>query len=237
MNQKIIYTILNVISYVFLIVTSFLINGATAFTVPSAEPLITPAPYTFLIWIIIYGLWGIWIIWFGLRSTTVDEAYQKVSRFLPMSLVCSGVSLLVGQPIAAIFIIGALISAIFVYISCQHAHGEQVSFFKIPISVYLGWLSVATIVEISILLKANGLINLFGLPEMFWAIFVLMIAGFLAIVFMVSQNDLVYPLVFIWAYIGIAIKNLSHTTIFVICCFAIILIAYMMDRVKRNRTN
>ena len=34
MNQKIIYTILNVISYVFLIVTSFLINGATAFTVP-----------------------------------------------------------------------------------------------------------------------------------------------------------------------------------------------------------
>ena len=233
MKQKIRYTIINVISYLFLIVLSFTTNGAKAFTIPSAEPLITPAPYTFLIWLLIYGLWGIWIIWFGFRQTKADDAYQRVSRFLPISFICSGLSLIVGQPIAGLFVVGALITASFVYLSSQHAKGEQVPFFRLPISVYLGWLSIATIVEISILLKANGFSELFGLPETFWAIFVLMMGGFFAVVFTESQLDLVYPLVFIWAYIGIAIKNLDHITIFVTCCFAILLIGWMMDQVKR----
>ena len=59
------------------------------------------------------------------------------------------------------------------YLSIFHVNMLMESrflFFRTLFLVYLGWLSVATIVEISILLKANGLINLFGLPEMFWAI-------------------------------------------------------------------
>lgn len=233
MKSKIGYTVINVIAYVFLITLSFSTNGATAFTVPNAEPLITPAPYTFLIWLLIYGLWGFWMVWFGFRETQADHAYQKVSRFLPISLICSGLSLIVGQPLAGVFIVGALISASFSYLSSQHAKGEKIRFFRIPISVYLGWLSIATIVEIAILLKVNGFSQLFGLPETFWAIFVLMIGGFFAIVFTKSQMDFIYPLVFIWAYIGIAVKNLNQSTIFVTCCLAILLISWMMDQVKR----
>ena len=95
-NQKRVYTMFNGISSVFLIMTSFFIKGATMFIIPSVEPLMTRALYPFLTWVIIYGLWGIWIIWFGLCSSKADEAYHKVSRFLPISLMCSGVSLLVG---------------------------------------------------------------------------------------------------------------------------------------------
>ena len=139
-----------------------------------------------------------------------DDAYQRVSRFLPISFICSGLSLIVGQPIAGLFIVGALITASFVYLSSQHAKGEQVPFFRLPISVYLGWLSIATIVEISILLKANGFSELFGLPETFWTIFVLMMGGFFAVVFTESQLDLVYPLVFIWHTLELRLKLRSH---------------------------
>lgn len=129
--------------------------------------------------------------------------------------------------------IGALISAVFMSISGQHVHGER----RRTLSVYLGWLSVATMVETLILLKVNGLINLFGLPKVFWILFALVLAGFLAIVFMVTQHDFGYPLVFIGAYLGIAIKNLSETSVFVTCCCAIVLMAWMRDRVKRNLTH
>ena len=231
MNKKYLFTLFNLVSYSFLLITSTLVNGATAFSVPDARPLITPAGYAFLIWVLIYVLLGIWIIKFGLKSTPYDEGYMKVSRFLPISLLCAGGSLLVRQPFASLFIVGAFISAMGSYVSCQHAKKTS-SFFRAPFSIYLGWLSIATILELSIVLKAAGFANLFGLPEVFWAVFILMFAGFIAIVFNISQNDFLYPLVFIWAYIAIGIKNLDQPVIFTICCGVILLIGWMLDRNK-----
>lgn len=119
------------------------------------------------------------------------------------------------------------------YLSIKHATSPSF-FFKLPVSVYLGWISIATIVDLSIVLKSNGLSNLFGLPEIFWAIFILMFAGFIAIYFLAEERDFIYPLVFVWAYIAIAIQNLNNTPIFVTCCGVILLIGLMMYRVKRT---
>lgn len=233
MKSKMIYTIFNVISYVFLLVCSFMVNGATAFTVAGAEPLITPAPYAFFIWLVIYLLFGIWIIKFGFKQSEADEAYIKVSRFLPLSLAFAGGSLLVGQPVAALCILGSLITAIFMYIACQKSLSKP-SFFRVPLSIYLGWVSIASLVEISIVLKSGGFTTLFGLPEPFIAIIILVFAGFLAITFLTTQNDFLYPLVFIWSYVAIAIKNVNHTPIFMTCCGVILLIAFMMDQMKKR---
>lgn len=232
MKSKSIFTGCNVVSYVFLLICSFVINAATAFTVAGVEPLIMPAPYAFLIWGIIYLLIGIWIIKYGFKSTSADEAYMKVSRFLPLSLVCSGGSLIVGQPWAILCIGGALLTTACAYISCRHANPKP-NFLKIPISIYLGWLSVAIIVEVATLLKINGMENLFGIPEIFWAIVSLIFVGFLAIAFTSTQQDYVYPLVVIWAFVAIAIHHLNVTAIFVTACGGILLIAFMMDRIKR----
>ena len=51
MNKKYLFTLFNLVSYSFLLITSTLVNGATAFSVPDARPLITPAGYAFLIWV------------------------------------------------------------------------------------------------------------------------------------------------------------------------------------------
>lgn len=233
MKSKTLYTVINVVSYVFLLTSSFLVDGSTAFSVEGVEPLISPAPYAFSIWGFIYLLFGIWILKFGFKSTKDDQAYLKVSRFFPIALACSGGSLLVGQPVAAVLIIASLISAVLMYLSFKHAASPSF-FFKLPISVYLGWISIATIVDISIVLKSSGLSNLFGLPELFWSVFILMFAGFIAIYFLAQEREVIYPLVFVWAYIAIAIENLNNTPIFVTCCGVILLIGLMMDRVKRT---
>ena len=89
-------------------------------------------------------------------------------------------------------------------------------------------------IEISILLKSNGLTNLFGLSEVVWAVLVLILGSGLAILVNVSKMDFVYPLVFIWAYSAIAIQQMNQHIILVVCCAAILLIALVMDRYKKT---
>ena len=232
MNNKIFFTILNLVSYVFLVGSSFFVRGETAFSVEGVEPLISPAPYAFYIWPVIYLLVLIWIIRYGFKKGSFDQTYINVSYFLPLSLTAIGGSLLTGQPIAGLFIIMGLLFTMGAYVSCTEDTKKD-GFFRLPFSLYLGWLSVATIIEVSILLKSNGLTTLFGLSEVVWSVIVLILGSGLAILVNVSKVDFVYPLVFIWAYIAIAIEQMNQPIILVVCCAAILLIALVMDRVKK----
>ena len=232
MNNKIFFTILNLVSYVFLVGSSFFVRGETAFSVEGVEPLISPAPYAFYIWPVIYLLVLIWIIRYGFKKGSFDQTYINVSYFLPLSLAAIGGSLLTGQPIAGLFIIMGLLFTMGAYVSCTEDTKKD-GFFRLPFSLYLGWLSVATIIEVSILLKSNGLTTLFGLSEVVWSVIVLILGSGLAILVNVSKVDFVYPLVFIWAYIAIAIEQMNQPIILVVCCAAILLIALVLDRVKK----
>ena len=232
MNYKIFFTILNLVSYVFLVGSSFFVRGETAFSVEGVEPLISPAPYAFYIWPVFYLLVLIWIIRYGFKKGSFDQTYINVSYFLPLSLTSIGGSLLTGQPIAGLFIIMGLLFTMGAYVSCTEDTKKD-GFFRLPFSLYLGWLSVATIIEVSILLKSNGLTTLFGLSEVVWSVIVLILGSGLAILVNVSKVDFVYPLVFIWAYIAIAIEQMNQPIILVVCCAAILLIALVMDRVKK----
>ena len=207
-------------------------RGETAFSVEGGEPLISPAPYAFYIWPVIYLLVLIWIIRYGFKKGSFDQTYINVSYFLPLSLTSIGGSLLTGQPIAGLFIIMGLLFTMGAYVSCTEDTKKD-GFFRLPFSLYLGWLSVATIIEVSILLKSNGLTTLFGLSEVVWSVIVLILGSGLAILVNVSKVDFVYPLVFIWAYIAIAIEQMNQPIILVVCCAAILLIALVMDRVKK----
>ena len=80
MNNKLFFTILNLVSYVFLIGSSFFVSGETAFSVEGVEPLISPAPYAFYIWPVIYLLVLIWIIRYGFKKGSLDRL-QLIRQF------------------------------------------------------------------------------------------------------------------------------------------------------------
>jgi translocator protein len=75
-----------------------------------------------------------------------------------------------------------------------------------PFSIYIGWVSVATILNVGILFVSLGVDNIEGwlLSGEVWTIILLIIGAILAISFMQIFRDSMYPLVFIWAYIAIA---------------------------------
>jgi hypothetical protein len=73
---------------------------------------------------------------------------------------------------------------------------------KTPFSVYLGWISVATIANITALLvslKWNG----FGVDPVYWTLTMISIAIILSVYFIKQFKNIAYPLVVVWALWGI----------------------------------
>jgi hypothetical protein len=76
----------------------------------------------------------------------------------------------------------------------------------IPFSVYLGWITIATVANISDYLYFvhwDG----FGIPPQVWALIMLVVASLLGLAMAVSRKDSGYLFVLVWAAVGIAIKQ------------------------------
>lgn len=83
--------------------------------------------------------------------------------------------------------------------------GERLAV-QLTFSVYLGWVSVATIANITQQLWYMGW-NGEPLQAAFWAVIMLGVGVVLAALMAVSRHDVAFILVFVWAYIGIAVKQ------------------------------
>jgi len=76
----------------------------------------------------------------------------------------------------------------------------------VPFSIYLGWISVATVANATQLLYYLNWGG-WGIAPEVWAVIMLIIAAALALIDNLARGDVGYSLVFVWAYIGIAVKH------------------------------
>lgn len=78
----------------------------------------------------------------------------------------------------------------------------------IPFSIYLGWITVATIANTTQLLYYldwNG----WGISAEIWAVIILAAGVVISAAMSLTRTDIAYSLVLVWAYIGIAVKHAS----------------------------
>ncbi len=74
-----------------------------------------------------------------------------------------------------------------------------------PFSVYLGWISIATIANIGTWLDRAGWDGGPISPPA-WAAIMVVAGTMLAAAIALLRHDPVFPLVFLWAYLGIATR-------------------------------
>jgi hypothetical protein len=77
---------------------------------------------------------------------------------------------------------------------------------NIPFSIYLGWITVATIANTTQLLYYldwNG----WGISPEIWTVIMLSAGVIISALMSYSRRDIAYSLVLVWAYIGIALKH------------------------------
>lgn len=89
---------------------------------------------------------------------------------------------------------------------------KERNFIHVPISVYLGWITVATIanvVAVLVVSRAPGDTTLLGIDDATWTVLVLIVGLAITALMLLIRKDVAYSLVIIWAYLGIALKRLD----------------------------
>ncbi|WP_182201427.1 TspO/MBR family protein [Paraliobacillus salinarum] len=212
------------------------INGQTTGEISNQLPvLFTPAGYVFSIWGLIYALLVLWVLR-QLPSQRRDlPLYQETFGLFWISCVLNVAWILSWHynyfAVSVIVMISLLITLIVMYLKVKER--KQNTLDLLPFSIYLGWISVATIANISyylIYIDWNG----FGLSDQIWTMIMLVIAAVLAIWFRSSERDIFYPLVFVWAIIGIGVKNQATYPVLSYFAYAIAAIIFISLFIRKK---
>lgn len=79
-------------------------------------------------------------------------------------------------------------------------------FVNLPFSIYLGWITVATIANFTSLLDYLGWDG-WGIADDLWAVIMLAVAVVVAALMAFTRGDAAYLLVLVWAFAGIGVKH------------------------------
>lgn len=211
------------------------LNGQTTGEISNKiNVLFTPAGYVFSIWSLIYVLLIVWLIVIYKRvkrrdfNAKVGVAFVATCVWNIAWLICWHFEFF-GTSI--IFMLLLLVTLIFIYL--QYKNDEQGFGKRLPFSFYLAWISVATIANISFVLKYNG-VSL-GINEVFGSFVLVIIAALLTILAVKVSRDLFFLLVTTWALIGVSVANeqalmATGTGIIVGIMVLVSLFVYVKDR-------
>ncbi|MGP4081448.1 TspO/MBR family protein [Pseudalkalibacillus sp. R45] len=216
MNKKVIVLyILSVLSYLLMVgmnayANILPLNGQTTEEISDRfDVLFTPAGYVFSIWSVIYILLAIWLVYLLFPKSVNHNVFQKTGLwFIISSLLNTSWILLWHYEYfnwTFAVMVGLLVSLIILYSLIKRSSGRRLMDW-LPFSVYLGWVSVATISNASIVLDYNNW-SRWGLSDATWSVTMLVVGALIALIFSLKNEDIVYPLVFVWAYFGIAVEQ------------------------------
>ena len=182
--------------------------------------LITPAGYVFSIWGIIYVLLGIYVIFQALPSEK-DKGYHKnIGWLFVLSSICNIVWLFLWQFEYLVFSLPLmfllLASLIKIYLGLNIGKSKvglrEKLTIHLPFSTYLGWITIASIANVSVTLVSLNWDG-FGINPATWATLIVITALAIAILVLVTRKDIAYGLVIIWAFVGISANQSGNQSI------------------------
>ncbi|EPD50207.1 TspO/MBR family protein [Paenisporosarcina sp. FSL H8-0542] len=185
------------------------LNNQTTGEISNRLPvLFTPAGYVFSIWSVIYVLMLIWLVGMWKRSKDIDATYIKRSNLFIISCIFNVAWIYLWHYEYFLFTVVVMIAYLITLTLLYRTYpvSDNLLTGRFPISIYLGWISVATITNISYVLTLyqwNG----WGLSDPLWAVIMMTVGTALALHIRFHHFDIAYVFVFIWAYIGIAVRN------------------------------
>ena len=210
-----IYAVLNLLGFIGTIIVNGLanalpINGMTTGELSDDLPnLFVPAGFTFSIWGVIYILLALFTVYQlliafkrdGQEGRIIDGIglYFFIASLANMFWIFAWHYQLI--PVSLLLMIILLISLIRIYLNLdirKRDMGKSEKFFVlIPFSIYLGWITVATIANVTALLVDIGW-NGFGIPDNVWTMVVLIVATLITLAALFSRQDVYYSLVIVW---------------------------------------
>ncbi|MBE9138719.1 tryptophan-rich sensory protein [Nodosilinea sp. LEGE 07088] len=187
-----------------------------------AGVLITPANYAFAIWGLIYlGLFAYGIYQFHPQRRQ-DGQLQRVNQLVIGACVVQSIWIwlfsLQQFAWSVVAMAGLLALLIGIYLTLNIGRNGRQSIANnrvsrrrrwmadIPFSLYLGWIAVATIVNVASALYAANWAG-WGLSPVAWTVIMIVVAALLGEVVVYQRGDTAFILVFVWALVAIAVRQ------------------------------
>lgn len=228
------------------------LNNLTTGEISDSYPnLFAPAGITFSIWGIIYLLLGIYTL-YQLTLNKVSREKQNFIRELNLYFIATSVinSIWIFAwhykmiPLTVVLMLGLLISLIKIagIINTAKLNLKEKLLIKVPFGIYFGWITIATIANITVLLVSIGWDG-FGLPDSLWMIIILLVGAAISMWRTIIDKNIAYGLVPLWAYFGIWLRHTSPdgfnslyrdvlTTVIVCMIFFLAVYAFMIKKRK-----
>jgi len=200
------------------------INGVMTGELSDLYPnLFVPAGLTFAIWGLIYVLLAIFVLYQLIPSVRRDaQKIDFVQRIGPLFFISCLANIgwifawhykIVPLSLVLMLILLGCLLAIYLRLNIGKSEATKAEKYSVhlPFSVYLGWITIATIANVTALL-VNINWNTWGLGEQFWAVAVIIVGIAIALSVLFTRKDIYYCLVVGWALLGILLKRLSATT-------------------------
>jgi hypothetical protein len=224
---------INIILFAGMIVMNYLanalpLNHKTTGELSDALPnLFVPAGITFSIWGIIYLLLLVYCI---VQFTGANQVViTSISWLFALTCVLNALWILCWHyqklALSLLVMLGILVSLIYINMLIKNL---PLGIIKASFGIYLGWICIATIANVTALLVYYSW-NRFGLTEETWTIIMISAGAIIAALALYRLNNPYIGISIIWAFIGIIIKRQGdYRSIVITSGIAIILVALIM---------
>lgn len=173
-----------------------------------------PAGYVFAIWGIIYIGWIAFTIFQFRASQKESPRLRRLGYLFAISNLANAAWLfawhynLFGISVLIMLSLLGLLLASYLRLNINRSSAKGAEWWSVdlPFSIYLGWITVATVANVTdwlYLVNWSG----FGISAPVWAVIMLAVASVLGFGMAITRRDTGYLLVLVWAFAGIAVKQ------------------------------
>lgn len=210
------------------------INGKTQSDIANQfQVFFTPAGYVFSIWGLIYASLICFVGFHLLPRNRTDPAIDRISAPFWISCLANISWLFLWHyeyfaltMVAMLVLLGSLIRIEHLTRMSSEAAGFR-WFVKAPFRLYLGWITVATIANLTVVLDFYDS-RPFQLSAESWAVGMVVTAGLITLGVGIFRRDLIFLGVVLWALIGIGVARAwaGPVAIAAVACSVAIVLVY-----------
>jgi hypothetical protein len=199
-------------------------NRTTGELSDSFPNLFVPAGLTFSIWGVIYLLVVIYSV---IQFTGSDkEVITNISWLFGITCILNALWIVFWHygklPLSLLVMLGLLVSLIFINISIRNL---PFGIIKATFGIYLGWICIATIANVTALL-VNANWSGFNISQEIWTIIMIFTGVLIVALTIYRLKNPFIGLAVVWAFIGIAIKRQDdYRSIFISAIIALSMVA------------
>ena len=219
MKNRNLAVVLNIVSLIFALAVNYLsvnlpLNDLTPREISdSFDIYFVPAGYAFSIWGLIYLGLIVFAVYQALPGQRKNKYLARIDVWFVVSnlanalwLVCFHYQRFI---LALVMMVILLVSLINIFLKLKIGKRKTDAVWKwlveTPFNIYLGWITVATIANVTQVLDYLNW-NRFGIAPEIWFVIVIVVAVAISASMSFTRRVFEFPLVLIWAFVAIALK-------------------------------